>query len=1418
VEINTTAPTTLPATIAANTITGALTSNLRGGTGFSGLRFTDLRANSTPIPWVSIPSTKYGVLSVDQNGDVVLVPGTTLGGPCTNPSSAPLLTNDWEIPLNNHNFIFDGNNGGFGTNSVRIGTPYYISSPLFHCMPVAKLEVHQQSGYNSSVGVFVTNEDYPSATNPVIGIQSYLPPAHPPVVNTECFKIAGWFGAYGAPCWTANSAQYALFVPQGGGITSLGYNYGSIVPTTNYVLQINGSALANSTGFWVPSDMRLKKDTSSFTDGLSVIRKIHPVKYKYNGLAGIDTTGSHIGVISDQMLNIAPYTLGTFKAKLDSSDANYTDLLTFNATPLIFASINAIKQLDSITKGLSGKIDSVKGVTGPTGATGAQGIQGVTGAAGINGATGATGATGIAGIDGINGATGPTGAQGMQGITGPTGNNGIAGATGATGALPFNWVSPNLEVPMGNYITGSGGTQSQLDMNWNGNDGDIFISTHAGSPVYPYFKLETHTRAPFYTVWSCGSTLGDSIIMGGVQSAPFRIVSGSQLQIQSHNSGGFYANFEGSVLTANRNDTLPNKSGTFAMLSDIRSGSIGLTGATGAQGPTGATGADGALNAWGLTGNTGTNSDFIGSLGNSDVIFKTNSLERMRINASGDVNLTGNITTIGNIAADGNITSGGVLISQANSGGYLHVNKISIGLDSLQRDEIAVKDSSLYIQSQSMAKNTIINNNNAGKVGIGTIAPTEKLTVAGNARISDTLKVEKALHVDSLAGPGFQFDSLSPNSYKLVFADQNGIVGPIHPNLVCGTTQPWFLGGNTISHLTVPYYNWIGTCNNYPFNIGTNNSIKMTVLVNGNVGIGTQTPYNTLNLQNNITYTVTNINDPTFKGLTRSGLRFNNLNSTMDVDATNNSGNGHTAATVLSVDEAGDVILVDDVGAAGPTGPVGLMGPRGVTGPTGATGTTGSTGATGATGPTGTFSNNAWLLAGNSTVAGNFMGSTSGSNDPDVVFEYNGTRAGLLDGEYIYSSYPNALSNTSWGVGALNSNTIGYQNTAIGLNALYSNTKGIANTAIGNYALYNNVNDGAANTAVGAQALSQNTTGYSNTAVGSDAGTANLSGNNNTFIGASAGSISSSSSLSNATAIGAEAIVNESNALVLGGTSTWAVNVGIGTQVPGFALDINGGANCTSETWTSDQQFKTNDDSLHNALVIIQQLKPKTYYFDTTNIYGFNFQSKKQYGFFAQDVEKVLPDLVTTSTRPAEVDTSGNVIYPSITYKSLNYISFISILTKGIQELQLKNDSLNTKANKQDSINASLQNQLNQLLTTINNCCDNNNLGKVLNTGSSDSSYNTQHVDLANQAILYNAYPDPFTETTTIKFFIPGSVSSAFITFYDEYGNELKKTAIAQTGAGQIEISSSHLSSGIYSYSLTINGNLIDTKRMVKVK
>jgi hypothetical protein len=188
-----------------------------------------------------------------------------------------------------------------------------------------------------------------------------------------------------------------------------------------------------------------------------------------------------------------------------------------------------------------------------------------------------------------------------------------------------------------------------------------------------------------------------------------------------------------------------------------------------------------------------------------------------------------------------------------------------------------------------------------------------------------------------------------------------------------------------------------------------------------------------------------------------------------------------------------------------------------------------------------------------------------------VGFAGNSTMTGLYN---TASGFQALLSNTTGtgnaasGTLALTHNTTGSQNTAVGGAALANNTLGFYNTASGNQALLSNT-IGGDNTASGFQALDFNTTGGGNTALGYEAGdptnSVPTSGSNNTFVGYIANP-GTQTTLNNATAIGANAQVTASNALVLGSifgtngcnTPCGSVSVGIGTTAPAYPLDVNG--------------------------------------------------------------------------------------------------------------------------------------------------------------------------------------------------------------------------------------------------------------------
>ena len=207
------------------------------------------------------------------------------------------------------------------------------------------------------------------------------------------------------------------------------------------------------------------------------------------------------------------------------------------------------------------------------------------------------------------------------------------------------------------------------------------------------------------------------------------------------------------------------------------------------------------------------------------------------------------------------------------------------------------------------------------------------------------------------------------------------------------------------------------------------------------------------------------------------------------------------------------------------------------------------------------FSGNSAITGQNNTgtgVGALFSTNTGAQNTANGAYAlyFNTTGTANTATGWLALNKNNGIQNTATGVQAMENNVSGNNNTADGVFSLFENTTGTANTAVGSSTLSQNIG-GSYNTATGNTALELNTTGSFNTAVGNLALYNNVAGSSNTALGVGAGPDSKSTNLSNSTAIGANAVVSENNALILGGTGVNAVDVGIGTATPRSILEAD---------------------------------------------------------------------------------------------------------------------------------------------------------------------------------------------------------------------------------------------------------------------
>jgi hypothetical protein len=351
---------------------------------------------------------------------------------------------------------------------------------------------------------------------------------------------------------------------------------------------------------------------------------------------------------------------------------------------------------------------------------------------------------------------------------------------------------------------------------------------------------------------------------------------------------------------------------------------------------------------------------------------------------------------------------------------------------------------------------------------------------------------------------------------------------------------------------------------------------------------------------------------------------------------------------------------------------------------------------------------------------------------------------------------------------------------------------------------------------------------------------------------------------------------------------------------------------------TSDAQFKTDVNKIENALGLISKLEPRTYKLDTINYDQFRFTGVQQYGFIAQEVQVIMPELIHQSKHPGVYDSLGIELVAPMDYLAMNYNAIIPINTQAIRELNLKMErstlsdetiktnvsnisgsldkvlqmrgvtyewtqsaqeeleldnevhigfiaqemnqiepmlsfydadslmhvrydkivpllvgsiqELTDRVTSKDSIIEAQGNEitnLNERLTLLENCLSNllpalcqANQMAVQQTPQETQEYLEKTINITlssrNNIILNQNVPNPFAESTVISYSIPSTVQKAQLHFYDGQGKLINTVEISERGNGQVNVFANDLSTGVYTYSLVADGQVVATKRMMK--
>ena len=270
------------------------------------------------------------------------------------------------------------------------------------------------------------------------------------------------------------------------------------------------------------------------------------------------------------------------------------------------------------------------------------------------------------------------------------------------------------------------------------------------------------------------------------------------------------------------------------------------------------------------------------------------------------------------------------------------------------------------------------------------------------------------------------------------------------------------------------------------------------------------------------------------------------------------------------------------------------------------------------------------------------------------------------------------------------------------------------------------------------------------------------------------------------------------------------------------------------EDWTnvSDGRFKKNISENVKGLDFINRLRPVTYNLDVTGLKRFLKEedsenmpesvkkemteavSKKEKeiktGFIAQEVE--------AAAKESGYDFSG-VDKPQNeeSLYGLRYGEFTVPLVKAVQELSKKNEEVKSENENLKSEMAAQKSEIQTLksqITALQSAIQNPQ-STITNDGAVRIAPSANET---SSPMLGQNVPNPFDNSTVIPFRIPKNCNSAAIMITETGAGKVITVIPVSCNETHVLIESAALASGTYTYSLYVDGVVVDTKQMVLVK